>query len=37
MALDAVYQTLLAGEPDSPAKSNGIVVGAAVVQQLLAM
>ena len=36
-ALDAVYQTLLAGEPDAPAKSNGIAVGAAVVQQLLAL
>jgi PAP2 superfamily len=36
-ALDAVYQTLLTGEPDAPAKSNGIAVGAAVVQQLLAL
>src|SRR5262245_61542721 len=36
-ALDAVYKTLLAGEPDAPAKSNGLAVGAAVAQQLLAL
>ena len=27
----------LAGEPDAPAKSNGIAVGAAVAQELLAL
>jgi hypothetical protein len=37
VALDVVYQTLLAFEPDSPSKRNGIAVGAAAVQQLLAL
>jgi hypothetical protein len=37
VALDAVYQTLLAFEPDSPSKRNGIAVGAAAGQQLLAL
>jgi hypothetical protein len=36
-ALEAVYQTLLAFEPDSLSKSNGIAVGATAVQQLLAL
>ena len=37
VALDVVYQALLAFEPDSPSKRNGIAVGAAAVQQLLAL
>jgi hypothetical protein len=36
-ALAAVYQNLLAVEPDSPSKRNGIAVGAAAVEQLLAL
>jgi hypothetical protein len=36
-ALDAVYRTLLAVEPDAPSKSSGIAVGAAVAEQLLAL
>jgi hypothetical protein len=36
-ALNAVYRTLLAVEPDAPSKSNGIAVGAAVADQLLAL
>ncbi len=35
--LDAVYQTLLDLEPDSLSKRNGIRVGAAVAEQLLAL
>jgi len=35
--LDARRTALLAAEPGSPAKSNGIAVGAAVAQQLLAL
>ena len=36
-ALAAVYQTLLAVEPDAPSKSNGIAVGAAAAEQLLVL
>jgi hypothetical protein len=36
-ALDAVYQTLLAFEPDSLSKRNGLAVGATAVQQLLVL
>jgi PAP2 superfamily len=36
-ARDEVYQALLELEPDSPSKSNGITVGAAVAEQLLAL
>ena len=36
-ALAAVYQTLLAVEPDASSKSNGLAVGAAVAEQLLAL
>jgi hypothetical protein len=35
--LDAVYQTLLDLEPDSLSKRNGITVGAAVAEQLVAL